>query len=72
MVAWWFRASNGTSLSKLHHDWRTGTSVLSALSSGRRIGLLGIACILSTLVVIGRLPKVESGDKSAEKEQYTC
>lgn len=55
VIAWWYRASCGTTLAKLHYDWRAGTTLRGALTSGRHMGLLGVACILSTIVVIGQL-----------------
>ena len=42
----------GSTLAKLHWDWRAGTTLRGALTSGRHIGLLGLACIASTFVVI--------------------
>lgn len=52
VIAWWYRASKGSSLEKLHYDWRAGTTIRGALNSGRHLGLLGLACIASTLVFI--------------------
>ena len=52
VIAWWVRARRGSTLTKLHHDWRSGTTLRGALTAGRHMGLLGLACILSTLVVI--------------------
>ena len=28
VIAWWYRASRGSTLAKLHHDWRSGTTLL--------------------------------------------
>ncbi|KAK5163275.1 uncharacterized protein LTR77_010861 [Saxophila tyrrhenica] len=50
-IAWWSRALRGTTLARLHYDWRAGTTVVGAMASGRRMGLLGLACICSVLVV---------------------
>lgn len=52
VIAWWYRASRNSSLTKLHYDWRAGTTLRGALTSGRHIGLLGLACTASTLVVV--------------------
>ena len=52
IIAWWYRAISGSTLAKLHWDWRAGTTLVGALTSGRHIGLLGLACIASTFVVI--------------------
>jgi hypothetical protein len=52
--AWWYRSAKGSTLSKLHHDWRAGTTIRGALTAGRRMGWLGFACILSTAVVVGQ------------------
>ena len=52
VIAWWVRASNGSNLAKLHEDWRSGTTIRGAISAGRRMGLLGLACIFSTVVVV--------------------
>lgn len=52
IITWWCRALRGTTFEKLHHDWRSGTTLQGAITSGSRIGLLGIACIASTLVYI--------------------
>lgn len=55
VIAWWLRACNGTTLSRLHWDWRSGTTLRGALTAGRHMGLLGLACVFSTLVVSCRL-----------------
>lgn len=52
VIAWWTRASRGSTLSQLHNDYRAGTTLRGALTSGRHMGLLGIACIFSTFVAI--------------------
>jgi hypothetical protein len=52
MVAWWSGALRGSTLARLHTDWRAGTTVIGALATGRHMGLLGLACIFSTLVAI--------------------
>ena len=52
VVAWWCRAPKGTSLKQMHQDWHMRTSFCSALCVGRRLTLLGLACITSTLVVV--------------------
>ena len=52
VIAWWHRALRGTTLAQLHYDWRAGTTFPGALSSGRKIGLLGLACLASNFVVI--------------------
>ena len=52
-IAWWYRATYGTStLARLHYDWRAGTTVLGAVTAGRNMGFLGLASIFSTLVAI--------------------
>lgn len=52
VVAWWVRAGRGSTLTRLHHDWRTGTTLRGVLTAGRHMGLLGLACIFSTLVMV--------------------
>ena len=52
IIAWWFRASRGATLGQLHYDWRAGTTVLGAISTGRNMGLIGLACLFSTLVAV--------------------
>ena len=52
IVAWWERASRGSTLRQLHLDWRAGTTLLGALSSGRHMGVIGLACVFSTLVAV--------------------
>lgn len=52
VVAWWTRALRGSTLSKLHWNWRSGTTLIGALTSGREMGWFGLACIFSTLVAI--------------------
>lgn len=52
VIAWWTRALRGSTLSQLHWDWRSGHTLIGALTSGRQMGLIGLACILSTLVAI--------------------
>jgi hypothetical protein len=39
VVAWWWRASRGSTLAKLHNDWRAGTTIRGAIVSGRHMGL---------------------------------
>jgi hypothetical protein len=51
VIAWWSRALGGSTLHKLHHDWRASTLV-GALTAGKNIGLLGIATLFSTIVVV--------------------
>lgn len=51
MVAWWTRALRGSTVKRLHEDWRAGTSLRGALTSGH-VGMLSLACIVSTIVVI--------------------
>lgn len=50
VIAWWTRALRGSSFERLHWDWRSGTTLIGAITSGSRIGMLGLACIASTLV----------------------
>lgn len=52
VLVWWTRALRGSTLSKLHWDWRSGTTLVGALTAGRYMGLLGLACILSTIVAV--------------------
>jgi hypothetical protein len=51
VIAWWVRALRGSSLRKLHDDWRAST-ITGALAAGRNIGLLGLATLFSTVVVV--------------------
>ena len=44
-IAWWFRAAHGSTLRKLHTDWRAGTTVLGAVAAGRNmVSPLFIVC----------------------------
>lgn len=52
VIAWWSKALRGSTFKQLHYDYRAGTTISGALTSGRSIGLMGIACIASNLVVI--------------------
>lgn len=52
VICWWYRAFKGSTLSRLHYDWRSGTTLRGALTAGRHTGLLALACLFSTLVVI--------------------
>lgn len=52
VVAWWYRAMRGSTLADLHWDWRSGTTLRGAFTAGRHMGMLGLACIFSTIVVI--------------------
>ncbi len=55
IVAWWYRALRGSSLGALHHDYFSGTSLnhaITSIFSTKRLSLLGLACIASTIVVI--------------------
>lgn len=51
IIAWWTRALRGSTVKRLHEDWRAGTSIRGALTSGN-LGLLSIACLVSTIVTI--------------------
>lgn len=51
-VAWWVRAMRGGTLAQLHRNWRAGITVGGAIISGRNMGLIGVACLASTLVAI--------------------
>jgi hypothetical protein len=55
-IAWWVRAIDGSTLAKLHYDWRSGTTLRGAILAGRHLGLLGLATIFSTIVIIGNTP----------------
>ena len=52
VIAWWTRALRGSTLSRLHWDWRSGSTLIGALTSGRRMGWFGLACIFSILVTV--------------------
>ena len=52
IVAWWFRATRGSTIARLHADWQAGTTLIGAITAGRNMGMLGVGCILSTLVAI--------------------
>ena len=52
VIAWWARALRGSTLSQLHWDWRSGTTLIGALTGGRQMGWFGLACIFSTLVTV--------------------
>lgn len=50
----WFRADafvalRGSTIEKLHVDWKAGMTILGAVSAGRQMGLLGLACIFPPL-----------------------
>lgn len=49
VIAWWCRALRGSTLDRLHWDWRAGTTLRGAITSGRHMGLLGLACMCTTL-----------------------
>lgn len=52
VIAWWYRAMKGSTIEQMHSNWRSGTSLTGALTAGRRTGLMALACIFSTLVII--------------------
>ena len=52
VVAWWFNASRGTTVRQLQNGWRSGTTFFGAFVAGRHMGLIGMACIFSTIVAI--------------------
>lgn len=52
VITWWSRAIRGSTLKKLHQDWKSGSSLYGAIASGGKIGLLGIATIFSTVVIV--------------------
>lgn len=51
-IAWWSGALHGSNIKQLHRSWRSGTTVGGAVIAGRHMGLLGLACIFSTLVAV--------------------
>ena len=56
VVAWWHRASAGSTIRNLQQDWQAGTTFLEAVAAGRHMGFIGLACIFATLGAIdGRL-----------------
>ncbi|KAK5173253.1 uncharacterized protein LTR77_001934 [Saxophila tyrrhenica] len=67
VIAWWTRAFKGSiTLGKLHHDWRSGSTLKGAILAGRHLGLLSLATIFSTVVVVdGPLLQQSSAVKSA-------
>ena len=55
IVAWWYKALRGSTLADLHWDWHAGTTFRGALSSmvsTKRIGLLAVACIATSLSIL--------------------
>ncbi|KAF2484919.1 hypothetical protein BDY17DRAFT_93733 [Neohortaea acidophila] len=52
IITWWRRASKGSTIARLQSDWRAGTMLRGALTAGRQTGLLGLACIFATIVMI--------------------
>jgi hypothetical protein len=42
----------GSTVQKLHTDWRAGTTIPGAIKAGRGMGVLGLACVFSTLIAI--------------------
>lgn len=52
VIAWWVRASHGATLAQLHYDWRAGTTILGAIGTGRNMGFIGLACLMSTIVAV--------------------
>ena len=52
VTTWWLKALQGSTLAQLHWNWRAGTTVGGAIMAGRNMGLLGLACISSTLIAI--------------------
>lgn len=70
LIAWWCKALRGSSFKQLHYDYRAGTTLGGALTSGRYTGILGVACIAATLVVVdGPLLQRASTVKSASVDQ---
>ena len=52
VIAWWHRASAGSTIKRLQQDWQAGTHFLAALAAGRHMGFVGLACIFATLGTI--------------------
>lgn len=52
VVAWWIKALHGSSVSELHYNWRAGASFHGALMAGRHMGWIGVASILSCIVIV--------------------
>lgn len=52
VIAWWYRASHRDwiTIENLHYNWRSGSSLHGALMAGRRMGIIGFACVLSFVV----------------------
>ena len=51
-IAWWSKATRGTTIAQLHRSWRAGMTAGGAIRSGRNMGLIGIACLCSTFVAM--------------------
>ena len=41
IIAWWYQALCGSTLRRLHADYRAGATVFGALSAGRNMGIIG-------------------------------
>jgi hypothetical protein len=42
----------GSTFARLHRDWQVGLGIWDALTAGRHLNILAIACILATLTAI--------------------
>lgn len=51
-IAWWTQATRGSTLAQMHRSWRAGMTAGGALIAGRNMGLIGLACLCSTLVAV--------------------
>ena len=53
-IAWWLRAIDGTTMERLHRDWShgPGAEIWAILTSGRRIELLAMATLCSTVILV--------------------
>lgn len=52
LCARWLSALNGSTLDQLHRDWKSGTTLLKAVTAGRSMSLISMACIVSTIVAV--------------------
>ncbi|KAK5675810.1 hypothetical protein LTS10_011541 [Elasticomyces elasticus] len=52
VVAWFHRASNGTTILALERSWEASYSVVHAISQGRNTSLVAIAAILVAMMIV--------------------
>ena len=52
IIAWWYSATKGTTYAKVHQQWAMSYHISSALTAGKRMNAVALACIAAAVFVL--------------------